>query len=236
MAPRQHPCALVIGGGRGIGAEAACALARRGHDVVVAARTASELDATCARLGDIAPDGHHLAITCDIRRDDQARALFQRVEAVMGRLDLLVNAQGAAMLGNTAGTTPAVFDEMLTANLSGVFRAVHLARPALARSRGTIINIISRAGRQPYPNALAYGTAKAGLVYLTRALAMDLGPAGIRVLGISPGAVATRLRRDVFPDEDPSRLMRPEAVAAALAGLLDPAFADAGGTIIDLPW
>ena len=232
--PSSRATALVIGGGRGIGAATAIELAGRGYDVIVVARTIEQPAAVAETVRSKGVRG--VAMCADIRREDQVCALFERVKSFSDGVAVLVNSAGDAMLGNLAATPPEVFDGMMQANLVGAYRVIYHAHPLLRAARGQVINVISRAARHPYGNALAYGSAKAGLVYLTRAMAAELAASGIRINGVSPGAVATELRRSVFPAEDPAALMKPERVAALIGMLMEDAFSDLNGAVIDFPW
>ena len=232
--PSARSTALVIGGGRGIGAATAIELARRGYDVIVAARSPEQSASVAETVRARGVRG--IAISADIRCDEQVCELFEQVKRVSSSIAVLVNSAGDAVLGNLAVTPPDVFDAMVQVNLVGAYRVIHYAHPLLRAARGQVINVISRAGRQPYGNALAYGSAKAGLVYLTQAMAAEMAASGVRINGVSPGAVATELRRAVFPDEDASTLMKPERVAALIGMLVEDPFSDLNGAVIDFPW
>ncbi len=226
--------ALIIGGGRGIGAATALELGSRGYDVVVVARS---LDQSAAVVEKVKAHGvKSVALRADIRSEDEVRRLVDEVRGFSDRVAVLVNSAGEAVLGDLASTTPAVFDAMIQANLVGAYRVIYHAQSLLRPARGQVINVISRAGRSPYGNALAYGSAKAALVYLTRALAAEMAASGMRINGVSPGAVATEMRRQVFPDEDQGRLMEPESVAALIGMLMEDAFSHLNGAVIDFPW
>jgi NAD(P)-dependent dehydrogenase (short-subunit alcohol dehydrogenase family) len=125
---------------------------------------------------------------------------------------------------------------MVATNFVGAFHCLYYARRHLIESAGTAVLVITRAARDTYVDALGYGASKAGLVYLTRAAARDLGRDGVRVFAVSPGAVATKLRSDLFPSEDPSNLIQPNQVADAILAMLNPGFVGASGSILDLPW
>jgi 3-oxoacyl-[acyl-carrier protein] reductase len=233
-APHDRSTAVVIGGGRGIGAATARELARRHYDVIVVSRTCAEAQAVADSVSRCGVRG--VAMSADICCEAQVCALFERVKTLTDSISVLVNSAGQAVLGNLAATSPGAFDVMVQTNLVGAYRVIYHAGPLLRAARGQIINVISRAGRQPYGNALAYGSSKAALVYLTRAMAAELAASGVRINGVSPGAVATDLRRSVFPDEDPAALMKPERVAALIGTLTDDACSDLTGAVIDFPW
>lgn len=226
--------ALVVGGGRGIGRAAGLELARRGFDVVLAARHAEEIARTADEIRGMGRRA--LPVVADVTREDSIRRLFAEVNAFSDRLDVLVNSAGAAFLGQLSSTTPDIFESLVQVNLIGPYRCIYYASDLLRRSSGQVINIISRAGRVPYANALGYGSAKSALVYLTRALSQELARDSIRINAVSPGAVATALRREVFPEEDQSGLMKPEAVAEIIGQMTEPPFSSVTGAVIDVPW
>jgi NAD(P)-dependent dehydrogenase (short-subunit alcohol dehydrogenase family) len=232
-AASPRPIAVVVGAGRGIGAACATLFAKQGYDLVIASRTKAELEATATSAG--ASGVSVLAVNADVCNDASVDALAQAIARMGGRVDVLVNCAGEACLGTIDDTDADAFDAMVQSNLVGPYRVIRALLPFVRQSRGHIINVLSRAGRRPYDNAVAYGSAKAAMDYVTRALAAGLGPAGIRVNGISPGAVATALRKRVFPSEDPSTLMTPAAVAAAIVQMTTPAFAAMNGAVIDFP-
>lgn len=224
----------VIGASRGIGFAAAHALAERNYDLIVGSRSASHLDAAAKRLRDAGASV--LALTVDVTDLSSVSAFAERLDRSASALHGLVNCAGEAILGDFETTSPADFARMVSVNLTGVYAVTHALRASLRRGSGQVINVISRAGRQPYPNAIAYGAAKAGLVYLTRALAQAVAEQGIRVNAVSPGAVDTELRRNAVPIESGSRLMAPAAIGETIAELFNPAFTHVNGAVIDIPW
>lgn len=235
-ARQLNRCAVVTGAGRGIGRATTLSLAQAGYDVVAASRTLPEIEAVAAETLRNSAPGRCLPIAVDVRDPSSVKLLFEGAIGFAGRVDLLVTCAGIAALGGLSETLPNAFEEMVATNFVGTFHCLYYARPHLVESRGSAIFVISRASRETYPSALGYGASKAGLVYLTRAAARDLARHSVRILALSPGAVATGLRSGLFPDEDPSSLMQPNQVAEAILATLGPGFACASGSIIDLPW
>ena len=235
-AQQLNRCAVVTGAGRGIGRATTLALAQAGYDVVAAARTFPEIEAVAAETMRNSAPGRCLPIAVDVRDPSSVKLLFERAIGFAGRVDLLVTCAGIAALGGLSETLPNASEEMVATNFVGTFHCLYYARPHLVESQGSAIFVISRACRETYPSALGYRASKAGLVYLTRAAARDLAQHSVRILALSPGAVATRLRSGLFPEEDPSSLMQPNQVAEAVLATLGPGFACATGSIIDLPW
>lgn len=233
MASRR---ALVTGAGRGIGRAVVLSLIKDGYDVVGVSRTHSELAEVAATVvaRQIPGDGKFLPHVTDVR-DSHSVARLMAEEGSDG-LNLMVCCAGVARLGRVAATTPDDFCEMTMTNLIAPFNCLYHARVALARTKGTALFLVSRAARTTYPNAVGYGASKAGLIYMIGAAARDLAADGIRIIGLSPGAVSTPMRAALFPDENPNELLQPEDVAEAVISLLDPRLAHISGTVVDQPW
>jgi NAD(P)-dependent dehydrogenase (short-subunit alcohol dehydrogenase family) len=204
-APRT---AIVTGGGRGIGAAVARALAARGLAVTVFARTRAELERV------VASGGAALAVDGDVRRDDDVARLVAAHERALGPVDVLVNDAGILVRGLVEETSPAAFREVLDVNLVGAFLCARAVIPGMkARRRGRVVNVTSISGTIGTPEASAYNASKWGLVGLTRCLAEELRPHGVQCVAVSPGSVDTEmLRRTPFPPE-----MTPEDVARVVA-------------------
>lgn len=113
--------------------------------------------------------------------------------AASGRIDVLANVAGVVQFGRFEGVSEEVFDRTLDIDLKGPFFLMQAALPHLRAARGNIVNVSSVAGRIPQPYSAAYSAAKGGLTQLTRALALELSPEGIRVNAVCPGTVATPL-------------------------------------------
>jgi len=180
---------LVTGGAGGLGRVAAAAFAGEGAAVAigdVAAGAAEETAEELRRGG-----AQALAVALDVGRKDSIAAAFARVDAELGRLDALVNLAGGS-LGtprDLPDIEPEDYDLVLGINLRGTFLCCQAAVPLLARGGGgAIVNISSIAGRGTTPvTGVPYAAAKAGVLGLTRRLAREVGPLGIRVNAIAPG-------------------------------------------------
>ncbi|MEU8901179.1 SDR family oxidoreductase [Nocardia sp. NPDC048505] len=178
--------AVVTGASKGIGLEIVRALTAEGVRVVAAARTVTpelaELDAT--------------AVTVDLSTPAGALGLIDQAEAVLGDIDILVNNVGGVVPGSAdaAGfleVTDAAWQQTYEINLFGTVRVTRRALPGLLRRRGVIVNISSIGARAAY-HPVDYGTAKAALNNLTKALAEEFGGQGLRALTVSPGPTRTR--------------------------------------------
>jgi 7-alpha-hydroxysteroid dehydrogenase len=181
--------ALVTGAGRGIGQAIALAFAEQGADVVCAARTEGEIDATAARAR--AFGRRALAIPCDVTDAAQLEALAARTIAELGRIDLLVNNAGGFPPMAFLDTDPPSWDWCFKFNLDSAYLLTRACLPhMLAAGGGAVLNISSAAGRIVRKGFVAYGTAKAALSFMTRQLAAEFAPA-VRVNALAVGAVET---------------------------------------------
>ena len=181
---------LVTGASRGIGAAGARAFAAAGANVVLAARSSGEIGAIAAEIGERAR-----AVTCDVAvYGSVAGAVGVAVES-FGGLDILVNNAGTiepiAML---ADSDPEAWGTAIDVNLKGVYHGMRAAYPALQVRGGVIVNISSGAATGVLEGWAHYCASKAGVLQLTRAGHLEWGAEGIRVLGLSPGTVATDMQ------------------------------------------
>jgi 3-oxoacyl-[acyl-carrier protein] reductase len=185
--------AVVTGAGRGIGRAIAGAYADAGATVVLAARTATELDAAASEIG--AVGGRAIAVPTDVTAPDQVAQLFDRVESECGRLDLLVaNAGGGFAVEAGADADWEAWRGTFALNVDGVFLCARAAIPLLrATGSGKILVMGSGAGRRAGPGWAAYASAKAAVSMLVRVLAQELREDRIAVNEIVPGPVNTQL-------------------------------------------
>jgi NAD(P)-dependent dehydrogenase (short-subunit alcohol dehydrogenase family) len=203
---------LVTGAAQGIGAGIARLLAQRGYGVAVA---------------DVRqPRGADFFVRTDVSREPSVRACVRAVLREFGRLDALINNAGIASAGNgpVEKLALAEWNRRLGTNLTGVFLMTKHCAPHLRKARGAIVNIASTRALQSEPDTEAYAASKGGVVALTHALAMSLGPQ-VRVNCISPGWIAHqgRLRRKDHAQHPVGRAGRDEDTAELAAYLISEA-------------
>jgi NAD(P)-dependent dehydrogenase (short-subunit alcohol dehydrogenase family) len=182
--------AVVTGAGRGIGRSIALALARAGADVVVSARTESELKSLVAEIQALGRSG--LAVPCDVTSSEQVGSMAAAALAGLGGIDILVNNAGNAGSHKFVNHPDELWQRMLSINLTSVYYVTKAFAPAMVEQRsGRIITIASIASRVGGSYIAAYTAAKHGVLGLSRALASELLPYAITVNAICPGYVDT---------------------------------------------
>jgi meso-butanediol dehydrogenase/(S,S)-butanediol dehydrogenase/diacetyl reductase len=214
--PLAGQVAIVTGAGRGIGRAIAERFAAEAADLVLASRTARDLEAVAKEVE--RAGGRALVVPTDVTNDAAVERLVERAVDAFGRIDILVTAAGVASFGPVAEATARDWDGMLAVNLRAVMTCCRaVLPPMLARRTGTIINVASIAASRPIPGAAAYTATKAGVVGWSRVLAEELRAGGVRVGVLVPGAVDTPLWDAIPGGPDRARMLRPEDVARAAA-------------------
>lgn len=232
----QGRVALITGGAGGIGGAVVRSLVKAGVGGVAinyrkSAKDADDLAAEMDRSG-----AKTLAIQADVKSDDQVRAMMKRIQAHFGRLDIVVNNAGVThwvKLSDLEGLTDAIWDEILDVNVKGAFRCARAAAKLLEENQGMIVNVSSISGvlAPTTMSSLAYGTAKAALIYMTRGLAVAMAPK-VRVNCVAPAFTDTPWMSQHFGADylqviakasagyPMQRIATPEDVAGAILGLV----------------
>ena len=188
--------AIVTGGGRGIGRAIACEFAREGARVMVAARTGTEVQQVAEEIQDgCGAEAAHAV--CDVSDAESVARVFVEASERFGRgVDILVNNAGMAESATLVKTDDALWQRLLSVNLSGTFYCMRAALPSmLERGWGRIINIASIAGKTGAPYIAAYSASKHGVLGLTRSVALEVATRGITVNAICPGYVETDMTK-----------------------------------------
>lgn len=189
MAAMAGRVVAITGASRGIGAATARIFAAAGAKVGLLARDRAAIAALAEEVGG-------LAVACDVAEAGAVAAALAEVEAGFGPLDVLINNAGTIEpIARIAEADPAAWGTDIDVNLKGVFHGLRAALPGMiARRSGTVITVSSGAAHNPLEGWSAYCAAKAGAAMLTRCAHLEAGPAGVRVMGLSPGTVATEMQ------------------------------------------
>jgi NAD(P)-dependent dehydrogenase (short-subunit alcohol dehydrogenase family) len=208
--------AIVTGASRGIGAAIARLLAQRGWRLVLAARSGAELEELAGEL----PEA--VAVPTDVTRAEDVQRLVETARVRFGRVDALINNAGLTHVAPFEQTSEEAFDRMMAVNVKGPFLCTQAVLPLMReQGSGEILNLLSVAAKRVFPEWSAYCASKFALDGLGKALAEELKGSGIRVGAIYPGATDSPLWDGVGPDIPRGGMMRPEAVAEAVAFMLD---------------
>jgi NAD(P)-dependent dehydrogenase (short-subunit alcohol dehydrogenase family) len=217
--------AVVTGGGRGIGQAIARVLAGEGCTVVITGRDKASLTRSATRISKkVHGRGKVVPLICDVRDSEGVAAVFAKVKQRFRGLDILVNNAGVSQAPTAIeNTSLELWRDLVDTNLTGMFLCTRAALP-LMRSGATIINNLSAAAKQVFPQFAAYTAAKTGAYGFTLSLREELMARGIRVTALMPGATATDIWNQIMPDASRDKMMDVESIAQAVlyAVLLPP--------------
>ena len=187
----QGKVVVITGASRGIGAAAAQVFVRAGAKVALLARSEADIQVLAAGLGTDA-----MALVCDVAQAASVAAAMAAVIARWGRIDVLINNAGVIEpIARIADADPAAWSHAMDVNLKGVFYGMRYAIPVMrAQGAGTILTVSSGAAHTPLEGWAAYCASKAGAAMLTRAAHLEEAAHGLRIMGMSPGTVATKMQ------------------------------------------
>ena len=242
---------LIAGGAGGMGRAIARRMSADGDRVALADRPGAALDEAVAGLE--RSGAQVLGIAFDIREPDSCSAAVAQAERWHARLDVVVNAAGVWLEGPSQEVSPAQWDQVLDVNLKGAFFVMRAAIAPLIARRGVIVNIASDAGLVGNAGAAVYCASKGGLVLLSKALALELAPQGVRVNVLCPGDVATPMIEhqachygngdpqgykqrllEHYPQGAAARFIEPEEIARFVQFLCEPGAAPITGAALSI--
>ncbi len=207
----ENRTAIVTGAGRGFGRAIALAFAREGANIVLAARTVSEIEAVAKEIEDL--ERNALVVPTDVSIKADVDAMVKQTLDRFGEVDILVNNAGVAGTSPIMKITEELWDRNIAVNLKGVFLCTQAVFGHMCdRGFGHIVNISSLAGRRGSAKFGAYCASKFGVSGFTQVTAAEGRPYGVKATLIEPGPADTKMRRDFHKDE-PSKLAQPEDVA-----------------------
>ena len=182
--------ALITGGGRGIGAAVARALASAGAAVTVSARSTDQIEKVAQELRDEGHEAH--AVTCDVANPEQVEHLCRQAAELMGRVDILVNNAGIASSAPLAKESLEQWNKIFAVNVTGVFLCSRAVISGMTEAGwGRIVNVASVAGKAGSPYISTYTASKHAVVGFTRAVAVEVAKKGVTVNAVCPGYVDT---------------------------------------------
>lgn len=216
---------LITGASRGIGAATARAFAREGCQVIVNYLTQhAAAQQLLHELQDLGADA--MAVSADVSDREQVDQMMQRIEARFGTVDVLVNNAGIAIpLTRFVDYTEEAWDRVFRINIKGMFHCIQAVLPGMcAKSRGAIVNVSSIWGITGGPGEVPYSATKGGVVTMTRALAKEVGPEGVRVNCVAPGIIDTdmnawltdEMKQNIYAATPLRRLGHAEEIAEAI--------------------
>ena len=206
----------ITGSSRGIGEATARALAAAGARVVISARNMQDINRIAKNIQ--SDGGSALAIQCDVQKHADIRTLVDKTRSVWGPIDILINNAGIGIFKKILETEQDDWDAMMDTNLKAAFLCTKAVLPEMIeRRQGRIINIVSVAGLQAYPNGGGYCASKFGLRGFSDVLRLETREYGIKVTSVCPGATSTDIWGDA--DVDHSVMIRPQEVATAIVSV-----------------
>jgi len=215
----KNKVAIITGAGRGIGRATALAFAREGADVVVTARSASEIESVASEVEALGRKA--FAVSADVTLKDQVASMVDGAYDAFGRVDILVNNAGVAVHNRIPDIVEADWDLNMAVNLKGVFLCTQAVFGKMCeQGSGHIVNVSSVSGKRGHALGGAYCSSKFAVVGFTEVTDVEGKPHGVKASVVCPGPVDTRMRRDNHPDDDLDALTQPEEVADLITFLV----------------
>ena len=239
--PLKGQVAVVTGASRGIGRAIASRLASEGADLVLGARGVDGVEAASAALAEEYPDGRFLPVGCDVSSWDSVSELMDRTVEKFEKIDFLINNAGITRDNLVMRMKKEEWDDVLAANLTGVFNTCRLAARQMLRQRaGRIVNITSVVGLLGNAGQVNYAASKGGIISLPYSLAREMASRGVLVNAVAPGFIETDMTaampeaaREAVSEGIPlARIGKPEEISALVAFLCGPGASYITGEVI----
>lgn len=229
----KNKVTIITGGGRGIGRAIALGFAAQGSDIVVAARTESEVQSVAEKVCEFG--GESLGVVCDVSDEVQVKNLIDAAIGKFNKVDVLINNAGIGSMRPVCATSLESFEKVLKVNLTGTFLCTkHVWQPMKNSGGGSIINVSSLGGLVGYPMLSAYCSSKWGQIGFTKSCAEEGKKDNIRVNAIAPGKADTAIRAKI--KEDKTKMLTPEDQVDACIFLASDESRYITGQVISLEW
>ncbi|GEC73706.1 3-oxoacyl-[acyl-carrier protein] reductase [Flavobacterium flevense] len=212
--------ALITGAGKGIGKAIAIALAKEGVNLILVARTQSEIDAVAQKAQTLGVKA--IAITADVANMESVNTAIEKALAEFKTIDILINNAGIAAFGKFLDLEPTEWERIIQVNLMGIYYVTRAILPnMIERQTGDIINISSTAGLAGNALTSAYSASKFAVLGLTDSLMQEMRKHNIRVTALTPSTVATDMAKDLnLTDGNPEKVMQSEDIAELIIAQL----------------
>jgi 3-oxoacyl-[acyl-carrier protein] reductase len=220
MQSLKNKNALITGAGKGIGKAVALALAAEGVNVILLARTKTDLEQVAAEAQNFGVKT--LILTADIANIDSVNDAVNNAITKFKTIDILINNAGIGKFGKFLDLAPAEFENIIKVNLFGIYYATRAVLPVMIEQQsGDIINISSTAGLKGAPLTSAYSASKFAVMGLTESLMQEVRKHNIRVTALTPSTVATDMAKDLnLTDGNPEKVMQAEDIAELIVAQL----------------
>lgn len=202
----KNKVAIVTGSGRGIGKSIALEFAKEGAKVVISDINLKDCLKVCEEIKKIGSDA--IAVKCDVSKKTETVNLAKKTIQKFQKIDILVNNAGVVVMKPFIDMTEKDWDFVLDINLKGIFLCAQaVLKQMLKQKSGKIISVASIAGEVGFMNTSAYCASKAGIINLTRELALELSPQNINVNAIAPGVIATKMTENMLKDKKTKEIL-----------------------------
>lgn len=215
---------IITGIGAGIGKATAILLAQRGYfdKYALIGRNKDDIEATLTEMLKYVSNENIRTYLVDLSSPELLPSVVEKINLEQGNISCLMNIAGYTDPQALLNTTLESFELTYKVNVFAPFVLMREVVKYMRRSGGKILNVASTAGMTPRPGWLSYASSKAAVISMSETLTAELAEYGIMVYCVSPGRCATKLRRRLAPDEDPTTIMQPEEVADVLCNLINP--------------